>query len=90
MKGATAEELAKEIHRHIVKHVKRQGVYKTATVVSVDGTVPPSLTIMFAGSSTPVSGIIYGESYEPVGNDTVVLLRGDHGDWYVSDGFASA
>lgn len=89
-RGVTAEELAKEIHRHVLKHIKRKGSYKTGTVVSVDGTVPPTLTVLFPGSATPVAGITYGESYSPVGNDTVVMLPGDHGDWFVVDGFASA
>lgn len=83
MKGVTAEQLAKEIHRHVLKHAARLPQYRMGSVVSVNGTVPPTLTVLFPGSVTPVPGITFDESYTPSGGDTIVMLKGDHGDWYV-------
>ena len=82
-RGVTAEALAKEIHRHLLKHAARLPKFAMGSVVSVNGTVPPTLTVMFAGSATPVPGISYDESYSPSGGDPIVMLQGDHGDWYV-------
>lgn len=88
MRGATPEEFASAVHAHILKQLKKMGGWSYGVVQTVDGTVPPTLTITLRGSSRNVPGVRYGESYAPIGGDTVCVLIGAQGDLFVIDGAA--
>jgi hypothetical protein len=57
-------------------------LYFSGTVVSL-GSGPQSLTITLAGSSTPIPGVRFLESYTPSGQDTIDILKIGEYDYLV-------
>jgi hypothetical protein len=89
-RGATAEHLAEAIHEHAKKLDRRGPGFIFGTVVSVQATVPPTLTITVAGSTVQVPGIPYCESYSPSGMDQVLIALLGNGDMVVIDALAGS
>jgi hypothetical protein len=59
-------------------------LYFSGVVQSVDGNLPwRSLTITLGGSSVPIPGVRYLESYAPSGQDTVDILKIGEYDYLV-------
>jgi hypothetical protein len=74
VRGATPEELALAIHEHALRQLRKGSHLTWGMVQSVDGTVPPTLTITLRASTTQIPGVTYLESYTPSGNDKVAIL----------------
>lgn len=93
MRGATAADVAKELHAHVVKHIRRAGgKWTLGTVVGFVAGSPPVFSITLRGSSTIIEGVYGSDTYLPnlsAGFPTAVVLIGDHGDLFVACGYQS-
>lgn len=82
-RGATAADLAKEIHAHAVKQIRRKGGTTLGTLINYSGT---TVTITLKGSSTDIPGVRYQDTFIPSSYSSqptvIVTVTGD-GDIYV-------
>ena len=49
--------------------------YRRGTIVSVQATTPPTVTVRLAGSPTSIAGVRYPRGSSPAANDLCELIR---------------
>lgn len=88
----TPEELAKEIHAHAVRQLRKKGGLSKGFMVAFTGTVPPTCSVTLRGSSEQVDGVRYVDTFNPSQYasfpEVIIGLSGD-GDIWVFGALAS-
>jgi hypothetical protein len=81
MRGATAQELAKAVHAHAIKQVRRSGGTVIGFMVDDDPTAPPTVSVTLRGSSEQIDGVRYVDTFIPTNYSgipkVVIQVTGD-------------
>ena len=78
MRGASPEDVAREVHEHAVRQVRRKGGMAYGFMTDFSGT---TVTVALRGSSTTIPGVRYIDTFVPSSYSTipevVLMLTGD-------------